>query len=240
MAAVVELVEANVRFGGTVALDHLSLRVEHGEALGIVGPNGAGKTTLCDVLSGDLRPTSGRVFLHGENVTDLGPAPRARRGLARTTRPPAPFAGLTAFENCLVGATFATPLGRRARRRACLDVLERTGLVPVADVAAAALAPFEQRRLELARALVTGPSVLVLDELAGGLAAAEVDELVAIVSEVHRSGVAIVWVEHVVVALAEIADRLMAIDFGRKFADGEPGQVMSSADVQRVHLGSDP
>jgi branched-chain amino acid transport system ATP-binding protein len=228
------------RFGALLVIDSLSFEVDAGEALGIVGPNGAGKTTLLNLVAGDLRPNNGVVAFDGRDVTRRAAHTRCRLGIGRTAQIPRPFEGLTAFENVLVGATFGAA-GRlnSGRNEAALDALSRAGMLERANVPAASLTLLERKRLELARALATQPRLLLLDEIAGGLTEAEVLALVETIREVRASGVAIVWIEHIVHALLRVVDRMMAMDSGRKLIEGEPTFVMASAAVRNVYLGAE-
>ncbi len=180
MTALLEVVGVSKRFGGVHVIEDFTFHVAEGEALGIVGPNGAGKTTLLNLVAGDLRPDRGTISLDGADVTRQPAHARCRRGIGRTAQIPRPFEGLTVFENVLVGATFgsATRLLGTADD-AAVEALETTGLIDKANVVAGTLTLLQRKRLELARALATKPSVLLLDEIAGGLTEAEVLELVA-------------------------------------------------------------
>jgi branched-chain amino acid transport system ATP-binding protein len=226
------------RFGALVVLDGVALSVAPGEPVGIVGPNGAGKTTLLDVLAGAQRPEAGTITLRGRDVTRLGAAARCTLGIGRTHQVPRPFIDMTAYENVLVGATTGGGLrGGEARERA-LEALETAGLLPLANRRAATLGLLDRKRLELARALATGPAVLLLDEVAGGLTEEETHELVATVQELGASGLAIVWIEHVVHALVRVAKRLVCMSAGRVIAEGEPAAVMRDPAVIEAYLGS--
>ncbi len=222
---------------GVPVIDHLSFVVEPGEALGIVGPNGAGKTTLINLIAGELSPDAGRIVYDGHDITRARPDVRARAGIARTAQVPRPFEGLSVFENVLVGATFGTSEPRRAATDRAVAALEQAGMIDKANRAAASLGLLDRKRLELARALATQPKVLLLDEIAGGLTEAEVHELIDRIREIHAGGVTIVWIEHIVHALLAVVERIMAMSFGRKIADGEPREVMASASVREVYLG---
>jgi branched-chain amino acid transport system ATP-binding protein len=224
-------------FGRLTVIEELSFSVQPGEALGIVGPNGAGKTTALNLLAGDLAPSRGQVFLDGEDVTKLPPHARCRRGIGRTAQVPRPFAGLTAFENVLVGATHGTRNTRRAADRAAGAALERAGMTAAANVPAGSLTLLQRKRLELARALATEPRLLLLDEIAGGLTEAEVLELIETIREIHAGGVAIIWIEHIVHALLRTVDRMLAMDYGRVLIEGDPHEVMASDAVRAVYLG---
>jgi branched-chain amino acid transport system ATP-binding protein len=225
------------RFGRLTVIEDLSFTLQPGEALGIVGPNGAGKTTALDLLAGDLRPDGGQVLLDGEDVTRLSAHARCRRGIGRTAQVPRPFAGLTVFENVLVGATQGVRHTRHGADQASGIALERVGMSSLANVPAAALTLLQRKRLELARALATEPRVLLLDEIAGGLTEAEVLELLETIREVRASGVAIVWIEHIVHALLRVVDRMLAMSYGRVLVEGDPHEVMASDEVRAVYLG---
>jgi branched-chain amino acid transport system ATP-binding protein len=218
-------------------IDDLSLDLAVGEALGVLGPNGAGKSTLFNLITGDLAPSAGRVFLAGRDVTDLPAQTRCRLGLGRSYQIPHPFAGMTVFENLLVAATFGSVRRKAARHDHCIAVLVDTGLLSKANVMAGRLTLLERKRLELARALATNPKVLLLDEIAGGLTESECHALVALIKAIHATGVSIVWIEHVVHSLLAVVSRLVVLNFGRKLVEGPPRQVMDDPMVQEVYLG---
>ncbi|HEV8438958.1 MAG TPA: ATP-binding cassette domain-containing protein [Methylomirabilota bacterium] len=220
-------------------LDRLTLSVDEREAVGVIGPNGAGKTTALNVMAGRLRPDRGAVVFDGRDVTGMSAHARCRAGIARTHQIPHPFEAMTVFENVLVGATHGGGRRERDATAACLSALEQGGLAGKANLRAGALTLLERKRLELARALATGPRVLLLDEIAGGLTEPEVQALVTVVRRVRDGGVAIIWIEHIVHALRSAVDRLVAINFGRTLMDGSPDAVMASPEVQRVYLGID-
>ena len=224
-------------FGALTVLGGVGFTLGAGEAVGIVGPNGAGKTTLLSILSGALPPSAGTVAFQGADVTALGPEQRCRRSIARAHQVPRPFTGMTVLENVYVGAAFGAALhGGRAYRR-CTEVLELCGLIDVANRRAETLGLLQRKRLELARSLATGPAVLLLDEIGGGLTDAEAAELVETIRELRRQGVAIVWIEHIVHVLLQVIDRLVCMDAGRVIADGDPRSVMRDAAVVDAYLG---
>jgi branched-chain amino acid transport system ATP-binding protein len=220
-------------------LDRLTLSVGADEAVGVIGPNGAGKTTALNVLAGRLRPDRGRVVFAGRDITGLSAHRRCRAGIALTHQIPHPFEAMTVFENVLVGATHGGGQAERAAYAACADALDLAGLAARANTRAGALTLLERKRLELARALATGPRVLLLDEIAGGLTEPEVLAMVGVIRHVRERGVAIIWIEHIVHALRSAVDRLIAIDFGATLMDGPPDAVMASPEVRRVYLGID-
>jgi branched-chain amino acid transport system ATP-binding protein len=236
-ASAIDVIAVSKSFG-TPVIDELSFSVARGEAVGIVGPNGAGKTTLLNLIAGDLRPDSGTILLDGVDVTRHPPHRRCHAGLARTAQIPRPFEGLTVFENVLVGSTYGSVDSSRNRIDLAVEALERAGMLAKANAPAVSLGLLDRKRLELARALATQPSVLLLDEIAGGLTEAEVAELIDKVRELHDSGITIVWIEHIVHALIAVVSRIMAMSFGRKIAEGDPREVMASAAVREVYLGA--
>ena len=230
-------VEVRKQFGALAALDGVNFAVGSGEAVGIVGPNGAGKTTLLNVLAGAVRPSGGSVLFQGSDVTSAGVSRRSRLGIARAHQVPRPFGGMTVFENCFVGATTGGGLRRRDAYDRCLEVLEACGLAPLANRRADTLGLLGRKRLELARALATNPEVLLLDEIGAGLTEAEAEELVLMIRQVHASGIAIVWIEHIVHVLVAVINRLVCMDYGQVIADGDPTSVMSDARVIDAYLG---
>jgi branched-chain amino acid transport system ATP-binding protein len=236
LAALLELDGLSKSFGALKVIDDLDVHLDDGEALGVVGPNGAGKTTMLHLAAGQLRPDAGRVRLGGRDITALPARTRCQLGLARTYQVPQPFTGMTVYENVLVGATFG---GTSEAHPAALAALELAELTPKANRLAGSLTLLERKRLELARALATGPRVLLLDEVAGGLTEPEVHQLVATIGRVRQAGVSIVWIEHIVHALLSVADRIVAINFGRKLIEGDPHTVMASPEVRDVYLGAE-
>jgi branched-chain amino acid transport system ATP-binding protein len=227
-------------FGKVVVARDLMLSVGPGEALGIVGPNGAGKSSLFAMISGDLRPDSGSVRFEGSDVTRLPAHTRTRTGIGRTYQVPRPFEHLTVFENVLVCAHQGAGLKGRQAWASSMEVLERTGLAPLANTPAGRLGLLQRKRLEVARALGTGPRLLLLDEVAGGLTEPEVLELVAVVRQLHAEGLAIVWIEHVVHALLKTVDRMVCLAGGDVVADGAPEQVLADPKVKELYLGGGP
>jgi branched-chain amino acid transport system ATP-binding protein len=207
------------------------------EAVGVIGPNGAGKTTALNVLAGRLRPDRGRVVFEGRDITALPAHARSRAGIVLTHQIPHPFEAMTVFENVLVGATHGGGRAERGAYAACGDALALAGLAVKANTRAGALTLLERKRLELARALATGPRVLLLDEIAGGLTEPEAAVLVDELKRIKARGVTMIWIEHVVHALLSLADRLFVINFGQKLAEGEPRAVMNDPEVRRVYMG---
>jgi branched-chain amino acid transport system ATP-binding protein len=235
---ILELDRLTKSFGQLKVADAISFSVADAEALGVVGPNGAGKTTLFSLIGGALEPDAGAVRLMGRDITRDSPQVRAAAGVARTHQIPRPFEKLTVFENVLVGACFAKQRSEREAVSRCGAILERTGLLRHANKPAGALPLLDRKRLELARALATEPRLLLLDEIAGGLTEGECQALVAMIREISASGVAIVWIEHIVHALLAVVTRLIVLNFGQLIAEGEPHAVMASRQVREIYLGA--
>jgi branched-chain amino acid transport system ATP-binding protein len=227
---------------GVMVVDSLSLSVAAGDALGIVGPNGAGKTTLLNLIAGDLTVDRGRIEFDGVDVTARRADQRCRAGIGRTAQVPRPFEAMTVFENVMTAAVYGS--GRRVSTAEATELaagaLRRASLLEVANAPAGGLPLLSRKRLELARALATEPKLLLLDEIAGGLTEAEVTELVGTIRAIHADGVTLVWIEHIVHALLAVVDRIVAINFGAKIAEGDPHSVMASPEVQEIYLGVAP
>ena len=224
-------------FGSIVVADDLGLVVAFGEAVGIIGPNGAGKTSLFNLISGELPQDAGTIRFDGRDLAGLAPQGRCRGGLGRTRQIPQPFEKLTVFENLLVGAVYGRARTEREAAQSCGEILDRLGLLKRANTLAGSLTLLERKRLEMARALATEPRLLLLDEIAGGLTEAECLELVGTINDVRRTGVAILWIEHVVHALNAVVDRLVVLNFGRKVAEGVPKDVMQMPEVRQIYIG---
>ena len=234
-----ELDHVTKRFGRVVIAEDLSLAVGPGDVVGIVGPNGAGKTSLFGLISGDLAPGGGEVRLAGRTVTKLDAAARCRLGIGRTYQVPRPFGDMTVFENLLVAAQQGGGLRRKASYTAAVGALERTAISGQANVPAERLGLLQRKRLELARALATQPTLLLLDEVAGGLTDPEVAQLVEIVRGVNADGTAVIWIEHVVRALTAVVSRLICLAGGKFVGDGVPATVLADPAVREVFLGTE-
>lgn len=225
------------RFGALKVTDDVTFSVEQGSALGIIGPNGAGKSTLFNLITGNLSPNAGTVRFLDRDVTRATPMQRCLMGVGRSFQIPQPFANLTVFENLLVAATHGRGMSEREVTEDCARVLEQTDLLPRANQTAGSLSLLGRKRLELARAMATGPKLLLLDEIAGGLTEGECHALVDTIRAVHATGVTIVWIEHVLHALTSVVGCLLVLDFGRVIATGAPDEVMARREVQEIYLG---
>ena len=224
-------------FGSIVAADSLDLTVAANEAVGIIGPNGAGKTTLFNLIAGTLAPGGGTIRFDDRDITHDQPQARCRAGIGRTHQIPASFEKLTVFENLLVGAVHGRQVSEREAAQSCGEILDRLDLLRHANSLAGSLTLLQRKRLEMARALATAPKLLLLDEIAGGLTEGECAELIATIGDIRKTGVAILWIEHVVHALLAVVDRLVVLNFGRKIAEGAPREVMRSSEVRQIYIG---
>jgi len=225
------------RFGSLTVVDDLSFDLKRNEALGLLGPNGAGKSTLFGLISGDHQPSVGTVTFDGRDVTRLPPYERCRLGMGRSFQIPRPFGKMTVFENLLVAAAYSSGKSESACADLCVHILKRAGLHRKVNAQAGKLTLLERKQLELARALATQPKVLLLDEIAGGLTESECHELVDMIKEVNATGVAIIWIEHIVHALLAAVSRLIVINFGKLIAEGRPTEVMANRAVQEIYMG---
>ncbi len=237
-ATVLAAVGVHKRFGALAVLDGVDLALTRGEAVGIVGPNGAGKTTLLNVLAGSMRPDAGSVVCRDRDITAKDAADRCQLGIARTHQVPRPFAGMTVFENVLVGATAGGGRSGSAAYDVALNVLDQCALTRLANRRGEDLGLLQRKRLELARALAVGPTVLLLDEIGGGLTDAESAALVETIASLRDRGIAVLWIEHIVHVLMQVVTRLVCMDAGRIIAEGAPEAVVAQAAVVDAYLGA--
>jgi len=237
MPPLLTLEKISKRFGAVVVADGIDLSLAKGEALGIIGPNGAGKTTLFSIITGTVAPDQGRVLFDDRDITTETPERRCRMGLARSFQIPQPFGGMTVFENLVVAAAFGGGQRERDVYGRCAELLAQCGLADKANRHAGSLTLLDRKRLELARALATGPRVLLLDEVAGGLVEHETAALVSLVQQVRAGGVSIIWIEHIVHALLAVVDRLVVLHAGALIAEGVPGEVIRRPQVAEIYMG---
>jgi branched-chain amino acid transport system ATP-binding protein len=224
-------------FGSFKAVDAASVTLERGDILGLIGPNGAGKSTLFNCLTGDLSSTSGTVVFEGQDITRLPPEARAHLGLARTFQVPQTFEGMSVLENVMIGAFLRTPHRVQAEAKA-RAVLERVGLSALAAAPARSLGTPGRKRLEIARALATEPKVLLLDEAMAGLTQREVQLAISLVRDIHRSGITLVIVEHIMEVIMSLASRVVVFHQGREIARGSPREVTGNPAVIAAYLGT--
>ena len=234
-----EMRQVTKSYGSTPVIKGLDLTVNKGEFVGVIGPNGAGKTTAFGLIAGHLPCDGGSVWLNGADVTSKDANSRCRAGIGRTFQVPQPFVGLSVYENVLVASSFGAGLNGKWAEKAAKEALDSCGLSAVANQPAGGLGLLQRKRLEVARALATGPNLLLLDEVGGGLTDAEVHELLDLVRAIHAQGVTVLWIEHLVHALVSVVQRLVVLTEGAVLADGEPQTVIASAEVCESYLGSE-
>jgi branched-chain amino acid transport system ATP-binding protein len=229
------------RFGGFAAVANVSFRVDQGEILGLIGPNGSGKSTIFNMLCGTLAPTAGSIRFEGHEIAGAPPHRIINRGIGRTFQIPRPFRRLTIFENVALAGFYGQ--GRHSRTRAfeaAERALEMVGLPTERDTPVTGLGAAGLKKLELAKALATAPRLLLADESLGGLDAAEMDQVAALLRQIRTElGITIIWVEHIMGVLMRVVDRVMVLDHGEKIAEGLPAEVVSNSRVVEVYLGRD-
>jgi branched-chain amino acid transport system ATP-binding protein len=239
MADILTVSHLQKNFGRLKAVDDLSFEVREGEILGMMGPNGAGKTTVFNLLTGVVKPDRGTIVFKANDITYTSPAKRCHLGIGRTYQIPCPFDKMTVYENLLVGAVHGGRLSERRAREEAHDILELTGMSPLKHHVSGELSLLNRKRLEMGRALATQPSLILLDEVAGGLTEGEVRQILEIVKKTSRRGVTIVWIEHILMMMSEGVDRLLVIAEGRWLQCGDPKAVMNSEEVLTCYLGAE-
>jgi len=223
-------------FGGLRAVDHLSFSVEQGEIFGLIGPNGSGKTTIFNLINGFYPLTAGEIYFKGQRIDKLPTHKICELGIGRTFQVVKPLKRMTVLENVMAGAFLRTNSMVRARTKA-LEVLDFCGLMHRKDVEAKSLTIADRKRLEIARALATEPTLLLLDETAAGLNPKETEEAISLIQKIRDAGITIIIVEHVMKVIMGISDRVLAINFGREIATGTPREVAGHPEVIKAYLG---
>jgi branched-chain amino acid transport system ATP-binding protein len=238
MTALLEVGGLSKRFGGLQAVRDLSFTLTRGEVLGLIGPNGAGKTTVFNLLSGFLVPDAGAIRFDDRPIVGLKPHTICHLGLCRTFQIVRPFPHLSVLDNVRVGA-LARHAGMRDAAARAQAVIERVGLAAKAAEPASGLTLADRKRLELARALATEPTLLLLDEVMAGLNPTEIEGLVALVRSINASGVSVLLIEHNMRAVMTLSHRIVVLNFGEKIVEGEPAAVANHPRVVEAYLGEE-
>lgn len=248
--ASLQVENVSIAFAGLKAVDNVSFAVQPGSITSLIGPNGAGKTTLINIVTGVLKPNSGRVGFEGRDITGLSSLRLSRSGMRRTFQAVRLFAGLTVRENIAIGQHAAVARGnplrallpmRLGNRRFVAEserLLEMFGLADKADLVASELSYGNQRRVEIARALAGQPRLLLLDEPAAGMNEAETQQLRGDIERIRQQGITVFLIEHDMALVMAVSDRIVALDFGKKIAEGTPAEIKAHPDVISSYLGT--
>jgi len=243
MASLLEVSGLGKRFGGFVALENIDLSVDAGERLGLIGPNGSGKSTLVNCLCGALRHDSGSIAFDGHRIDDMPAYRRTRSGLARSFQLPKPFRSLSLVDNLRIPLLYsvnARPgmrLSDDAIRERCRALLDEVGLADKSARRPRDLTQVEMRKLELARAVASGPRLLFADETMAGLSPSEIEEILVVLARLNETGITIVLIEHIMRAVMSFSTRLVVLVAGHKIADGAPQEAIRNPEVERAYLG---
>ena len=238
--AILELVEVTKSFGGLVAVDRVSLEVQKGEILGLIGPNGAGKTTLFNVINNVYKADSGRLIFEGQDITRKGIKERARLGIGRTFQLTNLAPSLTAVENVEVILEVARKSGvTKDNEKDSSELVEFVHLGDKKNELVQELTFFQKKMVEIARALALNPKIILLDEPLAGLNPAEIPGAVEIIQKINALEISVFWIEHVMKALMGTAERVVALNYGKKIAEGTPQEMQKNKEVIKSYLGEE-
>jgi len=236
--AVLRLDTVGIAFGGLRVLDNVSFEVRRGEVVGLIGPNGAGKSTCFNVITSVYRPDTGSISLSGSSIVGLRPDQVCRRGVARTFQLVRTFQRMTALQNVQVGAIYGNRQRSESPDALALEVLALVGLADQRERDAAHMTLSDRRMLEIARALASGPALLLLDEPMAGLNPGEIETMVGVIRRIRdERGISVLWVEHKVDAIMAVCDRVIVLHHGEKIGDGTPQQIVANRNVIEAYLG---
>lgn len=228
-------------FGGLSVLQDVTLNIDQGEIVGLIGPNGAGKTTLFNVITGIYSPNAGYIKFRGKNLVGLSPHQICRRGIARTFQLVRVFPAMTALENVLVGAIYGKGGMKKRALDEAMQCLKTLDLQEKKDIFSAHLTYSDRRLLEIARALAAEPKLVLLDEPLAGLNPTETSKMASLIQEIRASrGISVLWIEHKMDAIFSICDRIVVLDYGKKIAEGAPGEIAANEKVVEAYLGEPP
>ncbi|MEM4200634.1 MAG: ABC transporter ATP-binding protein [Nitrososphaerales archaeon] len=237
--ALLECKELCKSFGGLVAVKNLHFKVESGEILGLIGPNGSGKTTVLNLISGVLKPDAGKILFAGKDIVGLRPHQICQLGIARTYQNVRPFLNHTVLQNVMVGALFGRRKGREQTITLAQSILDFVNLSDKKDMLVESLTLKDRKTVEIARALASQPSLLLLDEPMGGLSPTEVNTFLNLLKRIRDTGVTLIIVEHVMKALMSIAERVIVLYLGEKLVEGSPQEISNNKQVINIYLGEE-
>ncbi len=226
-------------FGALAALADVSLELGQVEILGVIGPNGSGKTTLFNVLTGILTADRGDILFEGKRITRVPTFKICRLGMIKTAQIVQPFSGMSVLDNVIIGCLYGQNFPLTKARQTAREILDRVGLMAIAQAPAESITVAMRRRLELARALATGPKILLLDENMAGLTPMEIEGVLKLLREINAQGISLIVVEHIMQAVMGICQRIIVLDYGEKIAEGIPEEVVRNRQVIEAYLGED-